>query len=109
MLKFATILDRMRIDCNQCRAASPRLSRNRRRLKLGSVLASIVFILTAAAAIAQTEAPPVPQLEISRPARPWEFVCAVGPKAGLFGNEGGTIEGWVYPLKIFRNLSLVVH
>src|SRR5690242_1021551 len=42
-------------------------------------------------------------LELSRAARPWEFLCATGQRAGLFGNEAGAMEAWVYPLKIFRN------
>src|SRR5437667_12062669 len=45
-------------------------------------------------------------LELSRDARPWEFFCAVGTRAGLFGNESGNFEAWVYPLKIFRNFHL---
>jgi glycogen debranching enzyme len=49
---------------------------------------------------------PAQELELSRPARPWEFLCAVGSRAGLFGNEGGEIEAWVYPLKILRDFHL---
>jgi glycogen debranching enzyme len=45
-------------------------------------------------------------LELSRPARPWEFFCATGTRAGLFGNESGNLEAWVYPLKIFRNFRV---
>jgi glycogen debranching enzyme len=45
-------------------------------------------------------------LEISRPARSWEFLDAVGPKAALFGKEDGTLEAYVYPLKIFRDFRL---
>src|SRR5690349_447615 len=45
-------------------------------------------------------------LELSRPVRPWEFLCAVGQRAGIFGNESGNIEAWVYPLKLLRNLHL---
>ncbi len=37
---------------------------------------------------------------------PWEFLPAVGTRAGLFGNEAGDLEAWVYPLKIFRNFHL---
>src|SRR6202795_3696298 len=48
------------------------------------------------------------KLEISRPARPWEFLAAVGKRAGLFGNESGKVEAWVYPLKILRDLKLTV-
>jgi len=47
-----------------------------------------------------------PDLEISRAARPWEFFCATGTRAGLFGNESGNFEAWVYPLKIFRNFHV---
>ena len=49
------------------------------------------------------------QPEIARPARSWEFVDATGPKAGLFGDEQGTLEAFVYPLKILRDLRLVFH
>ncbi len=45
-------------------------------------------------------------LEISRPARPWEFADAVGPKAAWLGAEDGTFEAFVYPLKILKNLQL---
>ncbi len=63
--------------------------------------------LCAAAAVAPAQAAPPPQpLEISRPARPWEFLCAVGTRAALFGNEAGTVEAWVYPLKLVRDLRL---
>jgi glycogen debranching enzyme len=48
-------------------------------------------------------------LELSRPARPWEFLCAVGTRAGLFGNESGRMEAWVYPLKLLRDFRLVFH
>src|SRR6266700_7919631 len=46
------------------------------------------------------------ELELSRSARPWEFFCALGTRAGLFGNETGNFEAWVYPLKLFRNFHL---
>ena len=49
------------------------------------------------------------RLEITRPARTWEFLDAVGKRAGIFGNESGRVEAWVYPLKIFRDFHLVVH
>jgi glycogen debranching enzyme len=47
-------------------------------------------------------------LEISRPARPWEFLASVGKRASLLGNESGAVEAWVYPLKILRDLRLTV-
>src|SRR5438105_940489 len=45
-------------------------------------------------------------LELSRPARPWEFLDATGLKASLLGREDGTLEAYVYPLKIFKDLKL---
>lgn len=48
------------------------------------------------------------QLEINRPARPWELLAAVGKKASLLGNESGVVEAWVYPLKILRDLRLTI-
>jgi glycogen debranching enzyme len=48
------------------------------------------------------------RLEISRPARPWEFMSAVGKRAGLLGNESGRVEAWVYPLKVLRDLRLTI-
>ncbi len=50
-----------------------------------------------------------PILEITRPVRSWEFLCSVGKQAAIFGDESGHIEGWVYPLKLFRDFSLVFH
>jgi glycogen debranching enzyme len=46
------------------------------------------------------------ELELVRSARPWEFFSATGSRAGLFGDEAGNLEAWVYPLKILRNFRL---
>ncbi len=48
-------------------------------------------------------------MELARPARTWEFLPVVGTRAGLFGNESGRLEAWVYPLKIFRQFHLTFH
>jgi glycogen debranching enzyme len=56
----------------------------------------------------QAQSAPAKRLEISRPARPWEFLAAVGKRAGLLGNETGKVEAWVYPLKILRDLQLTI-
>lgn len=53
----------------------------------------------------QEQSVPAP-LELSRTVRPWEFLPVTGTRAALFGNEGGTMEAWVYPLKIFRGFHL---
>lgn len=47
--------------------------------------------------------------ELTRTIRTWEFLPVVGTRAGLFGNEAGRFEGWVYPLKILRDLHLTFH
>src|SRR5260370_2595928 len=73
----------------------PRLARSR-------VLA-LCFLLYAAAA---AEQPAHTALELRRPVRAWEFLPFAGTRAGLFGNEIGQMEAWVYPLKIFRDLRL---
>ena len=45
-------------------------------------------------------------LTISRPVRAWEFLDVTGPQASLLGREDGTLEAYVYPLKIFKDLRL---
>jgi glycogen debranching enzyme len=52
---------------------------------------------------------PTPGLELTRTVRTWEFLPVVGSRAGLFGNEAGRFEAWVYPLKIFRDFHLTFH
>jgi len=47
--------------------------------------------------------------ELSRTVRTWEFLPVVGARAGLFGNETGRFEAWVYPLKSFRDFHLIFH
>jgi glycogen debranching enzyme len=49
------------------------------------------------------------RLELIRTVRSWEFLTVVGSRAGLFGNEAGDFEAWVYPLKIFRDFHLIFH
>jgi glycogen debranching enzyme len=44
--------------------------------------------------------------QLSRPVRAWEFLDATGPRAGLLGTEDGTLEAYVYPLKIFGGMKL---
>jgi glycogen debranching enzyme len=58
--------------------------------------------------LSATQQPPK-HLELTRTVRSWEFLPVVGQRAGLFGNETGRIEAWVYPLKIFRDFHLTFH
>ncbi len=48
-------------------------------------------------------------LELTRTVRSWEFLPVAGQRAGLFGNESGRFEAWVYPLKVFREFHLTFH
>ena len=64
------------------------------------------FMLLVPLAISQQAAP---GLELTRTVRTWEFLPVVGTRAGLFGNETGRLEAWVYPLKIFRAFHLTFH
>jgi hypothetical protein len=45
-------------------------------------------------------------LEFSGKVNHWRLVKAVGERAGVWGFENGRLEGWVYPLKIFRDFHL---
>jgi len=71
----------------------------------------LLFSAVQPPAAAQTTPSPHPEnnLELSRPARPWEFLSSVGKRASLLGNESGVVEAWVYPLKIFRDFRLTIH
>src|SRR5256714_8856339 len=75
------------------------------RHRNAAVLLLILF-LAAAPIVADQKSN---SLELTRTARPWEFLSAVGTRAGLFGNEAGDFEAWVYALKIFRNFRLRFH
>jgi len=67
------------------------------------VLAGVALIFLPSAARAQKAKD---SLEIMRDVRPWEFLSAVGTHGGIFGNESGNVEAWVYPLKLFRDFHL---
>lgn len=75
-----------------------------RRSWIGRVL--LVFAMAcAASALAQQSTEP----ELTRTIRTWEFLPVVGTRAGLFSNETGRFEAWVYPLKLFRDFHLTFH
>src|SRR5947209_5616032 len=79
---------------------SYRSSQHRLRCYFISVTLLVLF-LSPALAEQQPHA-----LKLSRPVRSWEFLPVVGERAGLFGNEAGQFEAWVYPLKILRDFHL---
>ncbi len=81
-----------------------------RRKSIGWILCALSFAaLRPLTAVANPPAEKYQPLELSRPVRPWEFLSAVGTRAGLLGNESGRMEAWVYPLKLFRDFRLQFH
>lgn len=74
----------------------------------GFALAVCLVILFTAAPRCRAQHPDK-ELELTRTVRSWEFLPVVGTRAGLFGNETGNFEAWIYPLKIFRDLHLAFH
>ncbi|HLZ40587.1 MAG TPA: hypothetical protein VKQ11_06485 [Candidatus Sulfotelmatobacter sp.] len=88
----------MNFDCARLRNFAPK-SRVRQAVGLAALL---LWSLAAAAQAA-------PPLELTRTTRTWEFLPVVGEQAGLFGDESGRFEAWVYPLKIFRGFHLTFH
>jgi glycogen debranching enzyme len=92
---------------------SPLVSIQRFGLKFrvaGSICLFAIWTLCATLSVAQQSAE-APEFsgELSRTVRTWEFLPIVGRRAGLFGNEAGRFEAWVYPLKIFREFHLTFH
>jgi len=69
-------------------------------------LAAAICLCCTVFAVAQQSTRP---LELTRTVRTWEFLPVVGSRAGLFGNETGRFEAWVYPLKLFRDFHLIFH
>ena len=70
---------------------------------------ALVVLSCLAGSASSRPQPSTQDLELTRTIRSWEFLPVVGKRAGLFGNETGGFEAWVYPLKIFRNLHLLFH
>jgi glycogen debranching enzyme len=78
------------------------------RRRLAPLLILAVAFLTLHVSLAQAEKSSRP-IELSRTDRPWVFLPITGTRAGLFGNEAGQFEAWVYPLKILRDFHLRFH
>ena len=79
-------------------------------LRLISVFRHVRWVALCLAFTASSAAQkPSQPLELSRTVRTWEFLPVVGTRAGLFGNETGRFEAWVYPLKLFREFHLTFH
>src|SRR5262249_32384164 len=74
-----------------------------------SCLASAPHLCLSQQAAAVPASPEALHLELRRPVRPWEFVDAVGQRAAIFGDETGSMEAWVYPVKLLRDFKLRFH
>jgi glycogen debranching enzyme len=66
----------------------------------------LAIVLFASSLFAQSPCDQTGPLTLTRPARNWEFLDAVGPHAALLGREDGAFEAWIYPLKLFRDFQL---
>ena len=109
MLEFAPIVGGTKAFVQVCPGSRSTFDMMNRILSR-SLVAIVLIPCVMPRADAQSQpASSFSQPEISRPARLWEFMPAVGRKAALLGRESGTIEAWVYPMKIFRDFSLVFH
>lgn len=85
------------------------LGKSRRRFNVAAAhVLSAIAIAVALTAVSSSQQSS-PSLELTRTVRTWEFLPVVGTKAGLFGNENGRFEAWVYPLKLFRDFHLIFH
>ena len=69
-------------------------------------LFAAVIALSSTSLFAQAGCDNSGAMTLTRAARNWQFLDAVGPQAGLFGREDGRFEAWIYPLKIFRDFHL---
>src|SRR5580700_845409 len=79
------------------------------RLSLMRLCVLCACVATICVPSLQGQAQTKQSLELTRAIRTWEFLPVVGTRAGLFGNETGRLEAWVYPLKIFREFHLTFH
>ncbi|MGB8788427.1 MAG: hypothetical protein WA755_01160 [Candidatus Acidiferrales bacterium] len=86
--------------------SSPIFDAHRSPRAKANLLALVAVIALAVPAIFASPQNASKPPELSRPVRPWEFISAVGMRAGLFGHESGRFESWVYPLKILRDFHL---
>ncbi len=77
---------------------------------LRAICLFVMCLLSGAVSVAQqSSAAPESTRQLTRTIRTWEFLPVVGTRAGLFGDENGRFETWVYPLKIFRDFHLTFH
>ncbi len=71
------------------------------------LLVPVAFSLVLASPLlAQSNCDSSGGMALTRAARDWQFLDAVGPHSGLLGREDGIFEAWIYPLKLFRDFSL---
>lgn len=83
--------------------------RARARFKCWIVRGFCILLTGLVCSVLTAAQQPSTPLELTRTIRTWEFLPIVGTRAGLFGNETGRFEAWVYPLKIFRDFHLTFH
>ncbi len=68
----------------------------------------IVLAAVAAAGCCQALSP-APEPSIRKPAQPQHFLESVGRRGAILGNESGTFEAWLNPVKVLRDFRLSVY
>ena len=87
----------------------PMKSKIVRRSSIRSRILQVCVISLCFACVSSTAQRSSDGLDLTRTIRSWEFLPIVGTRAGIFGDETGRFEAWVYPLKIFRDYHLTFH
>src|SRR5271156_3208987 len=72
-------------------------------LRLAALRVFVLLVMFPLQVFSQTSHP-APTLSRTVPAR--EFLGGFGTRAAMLGDESGTFEAWVYPLKILRDFHL---
>jgi GH15 family glucan-1,4-alpha-glucosidase len=96
--------------CPTAEKKADRVARLRRSVRPSRFLrGTLPYLVALTLSIPSSAQKVTPPLELTRTVRTWEFLPVVGTRAGLFGNETGRFEAWVYPLKILRGFHLTFH
>ncbi len=79
------------------------------RVRLSAVLAASVVVAWCQGLAAPPRSPLAPaEPAIHKPAQP-HFLESVGRRGAILGNESGTFEAWLNPVKVLRDFRLAVY
>ncbi len=78
------------------------------RSSLSGVAAAVLFCCHALSAQPR-HLPAAPEPVIRKPAQPQHFLESVGRRGAMLGNESGSFEAWLNPVKVLRDFRLSVY